>query len=149
MIQFELINEQNLTAPDADQFKVWLHQVEKTVEIKGEICIKIIDAAESQYLNKTYRGKDKPTNVLSFPSDIPDFVEPSPLGDLAICVEVVELEAKAQNKALFDHWAHMTIHGVLHLLGYDHIDDIDAEEMETLEVELLNGLNIDDPYQLK
>ena len=145
-INLELINEQNLTAPDITQFQMWLSQVAEKLNISGEVCIKIVDEAESQTLNHTYRGKNQTTNVLSFPSDVPDFVASTHLGDLAICATVVEQEATAQNKALEHHWAHMSIHGVLHLLGYDHMEDDEAEEMETLEVELLQGLGINDPY---
>ncbi len=147
MIQVDLINEDKLPAPDIDQFQNWLHQVAKKLDTKGEICIKIVDQAESRDLNKTYRQKDKPTNVLSFPSEIPDFVVSTHLGDLAICAPIVEQEARDQNKAIIDHWAHLTIHGCLHLLGYDHIEDTEAEAMEALEIELLDKLGISNPYQ--
>ncbi|VAW44266.1 Metal-dependent hydrolase YbeY, involved in rRNA and/or ribosome maturation and assembly, partial [hydrothermal vent metagenome] len=93
MISLELINEDNLTAPDAAQFQTWLHQVAEKLKINGEVCIKIVDEAESQALNHTYRGKETPTNVLSFPSDVPDFVESTYLGDLAICASIVVSEA--------------------------------------------------------
>lgn len=146
MISLELINDKNLNAPDAAQFPKWLHQIADKLKVNGEVCIKIIDTAESQCLNKTYRSKDKPTNVLSFPSEVPDFVESTHIGDLAICAEVVEQEAQVQNKPIEHHWAHMTIHGVLHLLGYDHIENDEAEEMEALEIELLSWLGIADPY---
>ncbi len=146
MISLELINEDNLTAPDAAQFQTWLNQVAEKLKINGEVCIKIVDESESQDLNHTYRGKEKPTNVLSFPSEIPDFVESTHLGDLAICASIVVSEATEQNKQAEHHWAHMSIHGILHLLGYDHIEDKDAEEMEALEVEILAGLGIGDPY---
>ena len=146
MIKLELINEENLTAPDSKQFQHWLNQVAEKLNIDGEICIKIIDEAESQDLNHTYRGKDQPTNVLSFPADLPDFVESDYLGDLAICAAIVISEATEQNKPINAHWAHMSIHGILHLLGYDHIEDEEAEEMEALEVEILGGMGIADPY---
>lgn len=146
MIQLDLINEDNLPVPDADQFQNWLNQIAKKLNISGEVCIKIVDKTESRDLNSTYRQKDKPTNVLSFPADIPDFVESTHLGDLAICAPIVEQEAQEQNKPITDHWTHLTIHGCLHLLGYDHIEDQDADEMEALEVELLAGLGIRNPY---
>lgn len=146
MIQLDFINEDKLPAPDADQFQNWLNQLAKKLNISGEVCIKIVDKTESRDLNSTYRQKDKPTNVLSFPADIPDFVESTHLGDLAICAPVVEEEALEQNKSINNHWAHLTIHGCLHLLGYDHIEDQDADEMEALEVELLAGLGIRNPY---
>ncbi|KAA3639357.1 MAG: rRNA maturation RNase YbeY [Proteobacteria bacterium] len=146
MIQLDLINEVNLPAPDSAQFQNWLNQVAKKLNMTGDVCIKIVDEAESQELNKIYREQDKPTNVLSFPSEIPDFVESSHLGDLAICAPIVEQEAQEQNKNINDHWAHLTIHGCLHLLGYDHIEDTQAETMEALEIELLAELGIENPY---
>jgi len=146
MIQHDLINDNKLPAPDPTQFQKWLTPVAKKLNISGEVCIKIIDETESQDLNNTYRRKDKPTNVLSFPSEIPDFVESSHLGDLAICAPIVEQEAQAQNKNINHHWAHLTIHGCLHLFGYDHIEDQEAEEMEALEIEVLAELGIENPY---
>lgn len=146
MISIELINEGNLSAPDKAEFHTWLNHVATQLNTKGEICVKIIDYGESQYLNHTYRDKDKPTNVLSFPSEIPDFVDSDHLGDLAICAPIVEQEAKEQNKPLMHHWAHMAIHGVLHLLGYDHIEEEDAVAMESLEIKLLAEFSIENPY---
>lgn len=111
-----------------------------------EISVRIVSKDESQILNTTYRDKSKPTNVLSFGSEIPDYIESDHIGDLVICAKVVEQEALEQNKKLIHHWTHMLIHGLLHLLGFDHIDPIDAEAMEGLEVIILNQLGIDDPY---
>ena len=112
------------------------------------MTIRIVDEAESNDLNLTYRGKDKPTNVLSFPFECPPGVEDFPLlGDLIICRQVVEQEASEQQKTLESHWAHMVIHGSLHLLGYDHIEDAEAEEMEALEKEFMQALNFPDPYK--
>lgn len=148
MIELELINEAALDAPDEQSFRLWLSQVSTAVEVEGEVCINVVDAAESQQLNMTYRQQDKPTNVLSFPADLPDFVESTHLGDLAICAEVVIREAREQGKPLTNHWAHMTIHGCLHLLGYDHINAADAAIMEQLEIELLASLEIPNPYQI-
>lgn len=108
-----------------------------------------MNSEESQSLNSQYRGKDKPTNVLSFPFEVPDGIELDLLGDLIICADVVEKEAQEQDKPLLHHWAHMVIHGTLHLLGYDHISDDEAEEMEALEIKLLAHLSIPDPYQEK
>lgn len=102
--------------------------------------------AESHSLNLTYRGKDKPTNVLSFPFEVPPGMEMSLLGDLVICRQVVEKEAQEQGKPLEAHWAHMVVHGSLHLLGYDHIEDDEAEEMEALETEIMLALGYEDPY---
>ena len=108
---------------------------------KGEITLRIVDAAESQALNRDFRGKDKPTNVLSFPMGEPDY-----LGDIVICAPVVAAEAVEQGKTARAHWAHMVVHGVLHLLGHDHIKDDEAEKMEALERKLLARLGFPDPY---
>jgi probable rRNA maturation factor len=97
-------------------------------------------------LNLTYRGKDKPTNVLSFPFEAPPQVELPLLGDLVICRQVVEREANEQNVPLDAHWAHMVVHGCLHLLGYDHILDDEAEEMEALEADIMQSMGYADPY---
>ncbi|TNY24961.1 rRNA maturation RNase YbeY, partial [Fulvimonas soli] len=102
--------------------------------------------AEGRALNRDYRGKDYATNVLSFPAELPPGMALPLIGDLAICAPVVAREAREQGKRERDHWAHLTVHGVLHLLGYDHIAEADAEAMETLEARILAGLGITDPY---
>lgn len=137
--------------PSAEQFQRWVETALQQAQGNVSLCIQLVDSEDSQALNRDYRGKDKPTNVLSFPSEIPDFVqlEQQPLGDLAICVEVVAREAQEQHKPVEHHWAHMVIHGCLHLLGYDHIEDEEAEQMEALERELLATLDIADPYLVK
>ncbi|WP_109439659.1 rRNA maturation RNase YbeY [Acinetobacter haemolyticus] len=117
-----------------------------------EIGIACVDLAESHELNLQYREKDKPTNVLSFPSDIPEemlnLLDAEPLGDLVICMPVVLQEAKEQQKTPMDHFTHLLVHGILHLLGYDHeTNESDAEEMEALEIAILKKLNIANPYQ--
>lgn len=134
--------------PAEGDFSRWVETVLKERRVDGEVCIRIVDAEESQSLNAEYRGKDKPTNVLSFPFEVPPGIPVTLLGDLVICAEVVATEADEQEKALFDHWAHMVVHGTLHLLGFDHINDDDAEEMEALERTLLARLNIADPYSV-
>ena len=108
----------------------------------GEIAIRLVDAEEGRELNKEYRGKDYATNVLSFPYEI----EPVVMGDLVICPEVVAREAAEQNKALEAHYAHMTVHGMLHLQGWDHEEDDEAQEMEDEEREILAALGYPDPY---
>ena len=134
--------------PPVELFQQWANAALTAVtEQEFELTIRLVNIDESQQLNKQYRQKDKPTNVLSFPFEVPAGIELNLLGDLVICAQVVEQEAKAQNKALFDHWTHMVIHGCLHLLGYDHINDIDANEMEALEVNILAKLSISNPYE--
>ena len=113
-----------------------------------EVTIRFTDESESQSLNREYRGKDKPTNVLSVPFEAPPGIEMNLLGDLIICAPVISREAAEQNKEVLHHYAHMTVHGILHLLGYDHIDDAEAEEMESKEIAILAGLDIENPYEV-
>lgn len=133
--------------PSLEQFQLWAQTALVQGQQEAELTIRIVDKAESQKLNHTYRGKEKPTNVLSFPFESPPGIELPLLGDLVICAAVVKDEALQQDKPLQNHWAHMVIHGTLHLQGYDHIQDDEAEEMESLERELLSTLNIPDPYR--
>jgi probable rRNA maturation factor len=141
--------------PDTDDFQRWVDSVLSTRKPDAEITIRLVDFDESQSLNHQYRDKDKPTNVLSFPFELPEGLPPEAaeeftlIGDLIICAPVVEQEADLQNKPLHHHWAHMVIHGTLHLLGYDHIEDEEAEVMEKLEKEILATLDIPDPYEIK
>ncbi|MGM0766943.1 MAG: rRNA maturation RNase YbeY [Pseudomonadota bacterium] len=113
----------------------------------SEVTIRIVGGDESAELNFQYRGKSGPTNVLSFPFEAPAGITVPLAGDLVICSPVVEKEAKDQKKSLEAHWAHMVVHGMLHLQGYDHIDDHDAEVMEALEVRLLEQLGYGNPYE--
>lgn len=133
--------------PSLQQFQYWVDTVLANAEQPSEIVIRLVDEAESAELNERYRHKPGPTNILSFPFDPPIGIESDLLGDLVICAPVIEREAQEQHKLPEHHWAHITIHGVLHLLGYDHIDDADAEEMEALEIKFLQTLNIANPYQ--
>ena len=112
----------------------------------AELTIRVVEADESQQLNHDYRGKNKPTNVLSFPFESDVALTPPLLGDLIICASVVASEALAQHKSLEAHWAHMVVHGILHLLGYDHVEPAGAACMEHLEITLLNQLGYPDPY---
>lgn len=136
--------------PTEAHFTAWvetaLEHAPEFSAAEAELSIRIVDEAESQSLNHEYRGKDKPTNVLSFPFESPEHIELSLLGDLIICAPVVANEAAEQSKTLQAHWAHMVVHGVLHLLGYDHIEDDEAEEMEALETQILSQLGYSDPY---
>ncbi|GGA78739.1 endoribonuclease YbeY [Neiella marina] len=137
--------------PSEAMFETWLDTAFVAVQPHApaalqEITIRVVDSDESQELNSTYRGKEKPTNVLSFPFEAPPGIVLPLLGDLVICAEVVAIEAQQQQKPLEHHWAHMVIHGLLHLLGYDHIQDDEAEVMEQKEREILAQLAIPDPY---
>lgn len=134
--------------PDLDSVTLWVNTVLADQKLdEQELTVRVVDADESQMLNHQYRQKDKPTNVLSFPFEAPPGIEINLLGDLVICADIVEQEAAAQNKAVMHHWAHLVVHGTLHLLGFDHENDQDAQQMENLEVKLLAKLDIDDPYQ--
>ncbi|MFZ7172476.1 rRNA maturation RNase YbeY [Avibacterium volantium] len=143
-LQIAAENSENL--PTEQQFQQWATAAVQAENLQPEITIRVVDEAESQSLNATYRGKDYPTNVLSFPFECPEEVELPLLGDLVVCRQVVEREAQEQGKPLMAHWAHMVVHGCLHLLGYDHIEDAEAEEMESLETEIMQDLGFADPY---
>ncbi|MGX2968647.1 rRNA maturation RNase YbeY [Ursidibacter sp. B-7004-1] len=150
-IDLQLACENSNNLPTEEQFSHWVNQAltmqAQTADYpETEITIRIVDEAESHELNLTYRGKDKPTNVLSFPFEVPEGIELPLLGDLVICRQVVEKEALEQQKPLDAHWAHLAIHGTLHLLGYDHLTDEEAEEMESLETQIMQSLGYEDPY---
>ncbi len=131
-------------APDDAALRRWAEAV--PLPDPASLVIRIVDAAESRALDRAYRGKDRPTNVLSFPFEAPPPVQDPHLGDLVICAPVVAAEAEAQGKAPEAHWAHMVIHGLLHLLGRDHQTAEDAAAMEAEERRLLAGLGYPDPY---
>lgn len=146
IIDLQIASENTENLPTAEQIQQWANAAIRAENLELEMTVRIVDEEESHHLNLTYRGKDKPTNVLSFPFECPDEVELALLGDLVICRQVVEREAEEQEKPLIAHWAHMIVHGSLHLLGYDHIEDDEAEEMESLETEIMLGLGFADPY---
>ena len=133
--------------PSDEQLRHWASMALEGHKREAEVSVRIVDNPESQELNHQYRGKNKPTNVLSFPADIPPELELPLLGDLVICAPVVVDEARDQQKTEEAHWAHMLVHGTLHLLGYDHIDDAEAEEMEALETRLLTEMGYPAPYE--
>lgn len=132
-----------LSAPLHSPFLKRLRRQRRT----WELTIRMVDETEARYLNETWRGHSYPTNVLSFPFESPPGVRVPLLGDLVICVPVVVREANEQQKSLSAHWAHLVIHGTLHLLGYDHLDDAQAQLMETLEIHILHSLGYPNPYQ--
>lgn len=150
-IALQITVDANNELPTEHDFKTWA-KLANTHSHDCEICFRIVSKEEIQCLNKQYRNKDKPTNVLSFPVGLEqDYQhphdEPLYLGDIIFCHDVIAEEAHEQQKKLLHHYAHMTIHGILHLLGYDHQDDSDAEIMETREIQLLKELGISNPYQ--
>lgn len=136
--------------PSHAQLERWvksaLIETSDDTNITTELTIRIVDNDESQQLNHTYRQKNKPTNVLSFPFEAPDGIELPLLGDIVICAPLMMTEARTQNKTPDAHWAHLVVHGTLHLLGYDHQNDDDALEMESLETKILTQLGYADPY---
>lgn len=146
IIDLQIACEQESGLPTAEQIEQWATAAVQPKSDEVEMTVRIVDEAESHALNLNYRGKDRPTNVLSFPFECPDEVELPLLGDLVICRQVVEREAQEQDKPVMAHWAHMVVHGSLHLLGYDHIEDDEAEEMESLETQIMTGLGFADPY---
>ena len=146
IIDLQIACEQETGLPTAQQIEQWATAAVQPQSDEVEMTVRIVDEAESHALNLNYRGKDRPTNVLSFPFECPDEVELPLLGDLVICRQVVEREAQEQDKPVMAHWAHMVVHGSLHLLGYDHIEDDEAEEMESLETQIMIGLGFVDPY---
>ena len=133
--------------PSLEQFALWANKVLSQYRDESELTIVIADEAQSQQLNNDYRGKNKPTNVLSFEFEAPAGIELPLVGDLVICPAIVLAESIEQEKSFHDHFAHMVIHGCLHLLGFDHIKDEDAKEMESIEKQLLAELGIADPYR--
>ena len=133
-------------APEPPSIRQWICSALGDQKPEAEISVRIVSATESAELNMRYRGKEGPTNVLSFPADIPDFVESSLLGDIVICAAIVRSEAAAQGKTIEAHWAHMLVHGTLHLLGHDHIEEAEAKTMEALETRILVELNFPPPY---
>ena len=144
-----------------DQWHILIHKIitqvlnNLTIIAKVEVSVLLTNNSEIQTLNKQYRGKDKPTNVLSFPNlnhtEVRQLPTNSPyaimLGDIALAFETILAEAKEENKAFLHHFYHLVVHGMLHLLGYDHEEDAEAERMQTKEIEILKTLNITDPYQ--
>ena len=137
--------------PDDEEFQLWVDAALAGKSIQFALSIRIVDEPEAQRFNRDYRNKDYATNVLSFPAELPEGlpaeIRQSQMGDLLICAPVVAREATKQRRPEMDHWAHLTIHGVLHLLGYDHEQAEEADVMESLETEILAKLGISDPYQ--
>ncbi|MBB3102532.1 rRNA maturation RNase YbeY [Azomonas macrocytogenes] len=152
MLELDLQRATQAAAPGDSEFRRWCELALRQRTADSELTIRLVDEPEGRELNATWRHKDYATNVLSFPADVPEgpggiaLLDIPLLGDLVICVPVVMREAAEQGKPLQAHWAHLVIHGCLHLLGYDHQEDAEAEEMEDLERLLLAELGHSDPY---
>jgi probable rRNA maturation factor len=146
MVRVELQNASTATLlPTPDQLQHWVEAALKRGS--AEIVVRVVDTEEGAELNEQYRHKVGPTNVLSFPFEPPPGVVTDILGDLVICAPVVQREAAEQGKSLLAHWAHLVVHGVLHLQGFDHIEESEAVTMESEEIAILNGLGFPDPYE--
>jgi probable rRNA maturation factor len=150
-LQVEVARDAKLWSPKKSDIAAWASAALGRRAAGHELAVRVVGAAESRKLNAQYRGRDKPTNVLSFPA-MPAVAmpahEPRPLGDLVICPKVVSAEAREQRKTLRAHWAHLIVHGALHLIGYDHERPDDARRMERREVAVLKQLGFTNPYQL-
>ncbi len=141
------VNSQHPLIPSQEKCEAWITAVLQHQKLNNaEVSIYVVDEDEGRQINRDYRNKDYATNVLSFPADIPEEVGVPLLGDLVICAPVIEREAKEQNKDINAHWAHMLVHGSLHLLGYDHMEETEADLMEELETRLLQQLGFPPPY---
>lgn len=141
----ESVESRDADIPDENSFQRW---AESACMDDDDVItsMQIVSRDEMQQLNKTWRGKNKATNVLSFPMQLPDELDIKLLGDLALCADVIAEEAVEQGKSVMAHWAHMVVHGMLHLQGYDHVNDAEAEVMESMEVDILGKLGFDNPY---
>lgn len=152
MLNLDINNPDNLAHPPQQQLVGWANHALQALKIDTAIIsIQIVNDIDMQHYNHSYRGKNNATNILSFPFERPPGLPEDAdvdgfLGDIIICPTVLTKEAREQRKLLNHHWCHILIHGILHLVGYDHIDEADAAEMESLEISLLTELGIDNPY---
>lgn len=148
-VQIDIQTATAQPVPDAIDIRNWITAAVATQPPRDqlELTVRLVDIEEMSTLNHTYRGKSGPTNVLSFPADLPENLELPLLGDIIICAPVVRTEASEQNKDETAHWAHMTVHGTLHLFGYDHLQEEEAIIMEALETDILHVLNFNCPYE--
>ena len=132
--------------PGEDEFRLWVNTALADCSSDVAVTIRLVNEAEGRELNLRYRGKDYATNVLSFPAEIPEMLDLPDLGDIVVCAPVVRREAAEQEKTEKDHWAHLVIHAILHLRGFDHEEPEQAQEMESFEINLLATLGISNPY---
>ncbi|MFT4519164.1 MAG: putative rRNA maturation factor [Halioglobus sp.] len=148
-LQVDIQSDSAEPVPDESEIRRWITAAAATQATSKhlEISVRMVGTDEMTTLNETYRGKTGPTNVLSFPATLPDELHHPLLGDIVICAPVVVAEAKQQGKDLEAHWAHMAVHGTLHLFGYDHLEEEEASNMEALESTILSSLNYSCPYE--
>lgn len=132
--------------PDDNEISRWVDLATHDLPYSVSLTVRMVDEAESRELNHRFRSRDSATNVLSFPCDVEDEQKVRVLGDVVVCAPLVEVEAQNQGKKLRDHWAHLVIHGILHLLGYDHLAPDEAIVMENLEIAMLQKMEINNPY---
>jgi probable rRNA maturation factor len=145
-IEVEIQRESDLSSIPSDrEFENWAVAVLQDHD-EAELVIRLVDIEESRKLNEQFADRNKPTNVLSFPASLPPSIHLPLLGDIVICAPLVEREAEEQNKAILAHWAHLTVHGILHLLGHDHQSDEEAASMEALETGLVQSFGFPNPY---
>lgn len=140
------VAEDHLDHPPESAIETWINGVLSHENRSGEVSVCVVGEDDMAELNQQYRNKSGPTNVLSFPAELPEGVPLALLGDIVLCSPLVEKEAREQRKEIEAHWAHLVIHGTLHLLGYDHENDIDAEQMERREIDILAEFGIANPY---
>ncbi len=147
MVTIELQNAApHANVPARSQFECWAQAIRSAEDRPQEVAVRIVDEEEMTRLNQHYRHKAGPTNVLSFPAELPADIDLPFLGDVVICAPVVIDQARQQGKPEQSHWAHMIVHGILHLQGYDHINEADARQMESLEIQIMQQLGFENPY---
>ena len=147
MVRVDLQVDYAGATPSVHDFNRWAAAAVRSERSSAELCIVVVDHTQGRDLNQRWRQRDYATNVLAFPADLPPELNQPLLGDLVICAPVVIREAREQEKTVEAHWAHLTVHGTLHLLGYDHLDDASEQQMESLETDILSSLGFADPYQ--
>ena len=148
-LALECVRGARVSAPSVRQMRRWAGAALGPRGPGRELAVRFVSQPEMQRLNHRYRGKERPTNVLAFPAATTPGVSPRPLGDVVICPAVLRREAREQGKVLQAHWAHLVVHGVLHLVGYDHERAADARRMERREVRVLKSLGFDNPYSMR
>ncbi|WP_348666161.1 rRNA maturation RNase YbeY [Arsenophonus symbiont of Ornithomya chloropus] len=149
ILDLQIACNDNTGLPSKHLFQNWLEAFLPNFQYKSEITIRIVDILESQNLNLKYRGKNKATNVLSFPFESPKNISLPLLGDLIICRQIIEKETLEQKKTINAHWLHIVIHGCLHLLKFDHINNLEAKKMENIEINIMKMLGYPNPYKIK